>query len=51
MALQSARQYLGSLDSQPNSVIFDGRDGSLWNSSELAQLILTKLLKLSDDSD
>src|SRR5439155_13414239 len=49
MAFESASQSLGPLHPQANAIILDCRDSRLWYAGELSKLILTQILKFSND--
>jgi len=50
MTLERARQNLGSLHTQANSVVLDGRKGGLGNPRALRQLILAQALELPNNA-
>jgi hypothetical protein len=35
MALQGSPENFGALDAEPDAIILDGGEGSLWNASQL----------------
>jgi hypothetical protein len=50
MAFERFGKNLGTLDTQPDPVVLNGRDGSLWNPGEAGELALAQLLKLAKNA-
>ena len=50
MAFEGARQNLGPLDAQVDSIVLNGRDGCLRNPRQLAELALGQLLEFTQDA-
>jgi len=50
MALESCGKNFRSFDSHANSIVLDGRDGSLRNSGHTGELALAQLLKFAENS-
>jgi hypothetical protein len=50
MALERFGQNLGTLDTQPDSVVLNGRNGGLRDSSKTSKLALAQFLKLAKNT-
>ena len=51
MATECAGQHFGTLNTQPNTIVLDGRKRRLRNAAPARELVLTETLKLSNDPD
>ena len=50
VATKRTRQYLGALDAQAHTIVFDRRKRGLWDAAELRQLVLAELLQFANDA-
>ncbi len=50
MALERLGKNFGTLDTQPDSVVLNGRNGGLGDSSKAGQMALAQLLKLTKNA-
>jgi hypothetical protein len=50
MALERSSKHLGTLNTQPDTIIFDGRQSGLGNASALRKLVLAQTLQLANDA-